>query len=251
MKEQLLALIITLFLGLFIVVGAGIAFSVKKKDKFIDFALALAFSVILMLLFTDMMPEAYEMLGMKYMYLFIIFVIVGVFLLRILDYFIPDHEEDAHMSKKKEKDNLAHIGIVSSIALVIHNVIEGMAIYSTSVSSLRSGAMIALGVGCHNIPLGMVIASTIYQNNKSKRKTLIFISGLMLSTFFGGLVMFFMNGAEVSEIFLGILLSLTIGMLIYICSNELYPRIRRSKNTKMTVYGILFGIILIAVASVL
>jgi len=251
MRDEFMALAITLFLGLFILVGAVIAFSVKKKDKFIDFTLALAFSVILMLLFTDMMPEAQELLGMKYMYLFVIFVIVGVFLLRFLDFFIPDHEEEVKMSRKKERANLTHIGIVSLIALVIHNIIEGMAIYSTSISSFRSGIMIALGVGCHNIPLGMVITSTIYQNNQSKKKTLLSIAFLMFSTFLGGLVMFFMNGAQVNEMFLGILLSLTIGMLIYICSNELYPRMKHAKNKKMVFYGVLIGIFLIAITSFL
>ena len=83
------------------------------------------------------------------------------------------------------------------------------------------------------------------QNNNSKKKTLLMILGLMLSTFLGGVIMFVMNGVAVDEVFLGCLLSVTIGMLVYICSNELYPRIRRSKNKKVTWYGILLGILLI------
>lgn len=246
MNEKIVALLVTLFLGLFIVIGAGVTFFVKKKEKFIDFALAFAFSVILMLLFTDLLPEVSEVLGVKHILLFLIFVIVGIFILRILDFFIPDHE-DEKMTKKQEKDNLAHIGTLSSIALVLHNIIEGMAIYSTCTSSLRAGLMISLGVGCHNIPLGMVIASTIYQSNKSIKKTVFIILGLMLSTFFGGMIMFFMNGAELNAVFIGGLLSITIGMLVYICSNELYPKIRKSKNKRISWCGIIAGIVLIAV----
>lgn len=245
MNEKILALLITLFLGLFIVLGAIIAFSVKKKDKFIDFAISLAFSVILMLLFTDLMPEASEVLGLKNIWLFLVFVVIGVLLLSILDKFIPDHE-DAKMSKKEEKDNLAHIGVVASIALVIHNLIEGMAVYSTCVTSIKSGLMIALGVGCHNIPLGMVIAGMVYQNNQSKKKTVLIMSGLMISSFLGGFIMFLMNGVALNHTFLGILLSMTIGMLIYICSNELYPRMKKAKNHKQRWYGLVLGIILIA-----
>lgn len=249
MDERLLGLLTTLFLGVFILVGALIAFSVKKKDKFIDFVLALAFSVILMLLFTDLMPEASEKLGLSHIWLFLLFIIIGVVALRILDMFIPDHEEEK-MTKKAAKNNLAHIGMVASIALIIHNIIEGMAVYSTCVNSIQTGLMIALGVGCHNLPLGVVIATTIYQNNKSKGKTIFVILGLMLSTFLGGVIMFFMNGVAINETFLGILLSITIGMLIYICSNELYPRIKKSQNKKMTVYGIVTGIILIAITCI-
>lgn len=246
MDEKLLGLLITLFLGVFILIGAFISFLVKEKDKFIDFVLALAFSVILMLLFTDLMPEASEKLGFSHIWIFILFVIIGIVILRVLDTFIPDHEEEK-MTKRKEKNNLAHIGIVASIALIIHNIIEGMAVYSTCATSLQTGLMISLGVGCHNLPLGIVVTTTIYQNNKSKKKTILMILGLMLSTFCGGLIMFFMNGIEINDTFLGILLSITIGMLIYICSNELYPRIRRTKNKKMTICGLVLGIILIAI----
>lgn len=244
MEQKILALAVTLFLGLFIGIGAMIAFSVKKKEKFIDFALSFAFSVILMILFTDLIPEVSEAFGGKHLGLFLIFVLLGIFGLRILDHFVPDHEEEK-MTKRLEKDNLTHIGTLAAIALVLHNIIEGMAIYSSCVSSFSSGIMVALGVGCHNIPLGMVITSTLYQNNNSKKKTLLMIVGLMFSTFLGGVIMFLMNGVAVDEIFLGCLLSVTIGMLVYICSNELYPRLRRSKNKKITWYGILLGILLI------
>ena len=253
MDQKILALLVTLFLGVFIAIGAIIAFSVKNKEKFIDFAIAFAFSVILMILFTDLIPEVSETLGTKHVLLFLVFIIVGVVLLRILDIFVPDHEHEHHekkMTKKEEKNNLAHIGIVASIALVLHNIIEGMAIYSTCVSSLRAGIMISLGVGCHNIPLGMVITSTIHQNKKSKKKTILTIAFLMLSTFLGGLIMFLMNGATVSEMFLGILLSITIGMLVYICSNELYPRIKKTKNKKITGYGLLLGVLLILISNI-
>lgn len=244
MEQKILALAVTLFLGLFIGIGAMIAFSVKKKEKFIDFALSFAFSVILMILFTDLIPEVSEAFGGKHLGLFLIFVLLGIFGLRILDHFVPDHEEEK-MTKRLEKDNLTHIGTLAAIALVLHNIIEGMAIYSSCVSSFSSGIMVALGVGCHNIPLGMVITSTLYQNNNSKKKTLLMIVGLMFSTFLGGVIMFLMNGVAVDEVFLGCLLSVTIGMLVYICSNELYPRLRRSKNKKTTWYGILLGILLI------
>lgn len=251
MNDKMVALLITLLLGLFIVIGASIAFLFPKKEKFIDFSLAFAFSVILMLLFTDLLPEACEVLSGKHIFLFLVFVLVGVLLLRILDFFVPDHDhEEEKLSKKQVKNNLAHIGVVASIALVLHNIIEGMAIYSTCTTSLRAGIMIALGVGFHNIPLGMVIAGTLYQNNKSKKKTIAIILGLMLSTFIGGIIMFFLNGVALNEIFLGILLSITIGMLIYICSNELFPRIKRTTHKKITWSGLVLGIVLILLTCV-
>ncbi len=250
MNEKLIALLITLFLGIFIGIGAFIALFRKKEEKFIDFTIALAFSVILMLLFTDLLKEVSEVLGIYKFWLFILFLLVGFFLLRILDFFIPDHEEKK-MTKKEEKSNLAHIGIVSAIALVIHNIIEGMAVYSTSLTSISSGLILSFGVGCHNIPLGMVVAGTLDQNRSGKKKMLPILFVLMLSTFFGGFLLFLLNGNAPHPIFLGILLSLTIGMLIYICTNELFPRIKKSKNKKEIGYGFFVGIILIIFANIL
>ena len=38
--------------------------------------------------------------------------------------------------------------------------IEGMAIYTSVLSSVELGTLMCIGVGLHNIPMGMVLAST-------------------------------------------------------------------------------------------
>ena len=55
-----LGLLVTLLLGLFILLGALIAFFIKKKEKVVDFSLGLAFGVITMLVITDLLPEIIE-----------------------------------------------------------------------------------------------------------------------------------------------------------------------------------------------
>ena len=57
-----MGLILTLLLGIFIVVGAVIVFVTKNNDKFVQFSISLAFSVMLMLLAIDLVPEAYEVI---------------------------------------------------------------------------------------------------------------------------------------------------------------------------------------------
>ncbi|MEG0994821.1 MAG: ZIP family metal transporter [Bacilli bacterium] len=241
--QNIQGLVFTLFLGLFILVGAFIVFLTKNNKKFITFSIALALSVIVMLIFTDLGKEAYEMLGKDNVLFFILFVILGFLLLKMLDIFVPDHEHHEHETNKEDTKNLSHIGKLSSIAIIIHNVIEGMAIYTTIVSNPSVGFMVSLGVGLHNIPLGMAITSTLYQSNKDKKKTYIYIFALSLSTFLGGLLLFIF-GNNISEFILGVLLSLTIGMLCFISICELLPRVINSKDKKTTVMGLLLGIIL-------
>lgn len=249
MNNSIYALILTLILGIFMLSGCFLAFIVdKNKNKIMDYILGLAFSVILMLIITDLLPESLEILGTKYIYLFLIFTILGFTILKVLDHFIPDHD-DHKLTKSEIKDNLIHIGIVSSIAIGLHNMIEGMAVYGTCINDNITAVLMSLGVGLHNIPLGMVIASTLYQGNKSKRKTSLIILALSLSTFLGGVIMFIFNGM-VNDIIIGSLLSLTTGMLLFIIISELLPRIIKSKNKKESIFGIITGITLL-VASIL
>lgn len=250
MDYKIVGLLVTLILGMFILIGSIISFCSKSKDKYVDFSISLAFGVMLMLIFLDLIPEIAESLRMSKIYLFILFVILGYVLLKVLDHFIPDH--DAHKNTKKEvSNNLVHIGILSSIALVIHNIIEGMAIYSTVLISASTALVSMIGVGAHNIPLGMVITTTLYQNNNSKSKTLFIILLLSISTFIGGLIMYFLNSSAVNEMTVGILLSITVGMFIYILLNELYPKLKQKDNRKIKILGLIFGIAIIILTSLI
>ena len=247
MRIEVFGLLVTLLLGIFIIIGSLIAFLTKKKQKVIDFSLGLAFSVILMLIILDLIPEIIENLKLSYIWLFIIGVIVGFGILKSLDSFIPDHE-DHKMTNNELKDNLAHIGVISSIALIIHNIIEGMAIYSTFISDVSTGLILSLGVGFHNLPLGMVIATTFYQANQSKKKTFIFTGIVSLSTLFGGLIMFILNNRQINSILLGFLLSLTLGMLLFIVFSELYHRVKHAKYKESRNTGLLVGVILLLIS---
>ena len=250
MDNSKIGLLTTLLLGIFILVGALLAFLVKKRQKVVDFSLGLAFGVIMMLLITDLLPEIIEHLGLRYIYIFIIGASVGFLVLKLLDRKIPDHEQE-EKNAKANKENLIHIGIITSLALMLHNMIEGMAVYSTILSNTTLGVAVMIGIGFHNIPLGMVIASTFHQSNQNIWKTLLIVLIVSISTFVGGLIMFFLNLTEISPVLLGTLLSLTLGMMIFISFDELLPRIRKTKEKKITYIGMVFGVVLLLVATVI
>ncbi len=248
MKIEFIGLLVTFLLGIFIVLGALIAFLTNKKQKIIDFSLGLAFSVIVMLILIDLIPEVIEHLGLRYIWLFLIFSILGYSLLRFLDHFVPDHHDHDKMSKKEANNNLAHIGIISSIALIIHNIVEGMAVYSTVLSDVSTGLMLAIGIGFHNLPLGMVIATTFYQGNHNLKKVWLIIGLVALSTLGGGFFSFLLNNQVLPEWVLGSLLSLTLGMLVFILFSELFPRIRKSKSLKARNIGLGLGLIIMLIS---
>lgn len=245
---------LTLITGLFMIVGAVIIFLTKNNDKLVNFSISMAFGVILMLVTLELIPEAYELIsdnfvgGIRYLFI-VIFVLVGTLLLKLLDLFIPDHHIDEE-NEKEIKENLLHIGIVSSIALILHNVIEGMAIYSTVITSFEMGLLLTIGVGLHNIPMGMVIASTLYKSNNSKGKTFLMIFIIAISTFIGGLIMFLMSKV-ITDLVLAILLCITLGMLLYIVVFELLPEMKHSNDKKSSFLGIVLGIVIFLISTFL
>lgn len=246
------ALLLTLGVGLFIVIGAIIVFATKNNERIINLSISMAFGVMIALVFSELIPEAFELMGNDNKLLTILTVIVfsalGVLILKCLDMFVPHHEHNHH-DKHGDLENLEHIGLVSSVALVIHNVIEGMALYGTTLSSINLGLMLCIGIGLHNIPMGLVIASTFYKSNKSMSKTLLITTGISLSTFLGGVVMAILNNSIINDFVLGVLVCVTLGMIVYIALFELLPKMLCSKDKKTVIVGTSLGILILFISS--
>ena len=253
------ALLLTLLVGLFILLGSFIGLNYKDNKRFTDFSISVAFGVIISLILFELLPETFEVLNgeigvVRTIFVIIILSLIGITLLKLLDLFVPHHEHEAHhkhqhSSDKCHNDHLYHIGIMSSIGMIAHNIIEGMSLYLVSSTSLISGILLCIGIGLHNIPMGLVISSTLTASNFSKNKVLKISLIVSIATFIGGILMFMIGG--VSELIEGILLGLTLGMLIYISIFELFHQVYHMKNKKITMAGIVIGIILLVISILL
>ena len=249
------ALLLTLLVGLFILLGSFIGLNYKDNKRFTDFSISVAFGVIISLILFELLPETFEVLNgeigvVRTIFVIIILSLIGITLLKLLDLFVPHHEHEVHhkhqhSSDKCHNDHLYHIGIMSSIGMIAHNIIEGMSLYLVSSTSLISGILLCIGIGLHNIPMGLVISSTLTSSNFSKNKVLKISLIVSIATFIGGILMFMIGG--VSELIEGILLGLTLGMLIYISIFELFHQVYHMKNKKITITGIVIGVVLLVI----
>lgn len=237
-----MALLLTFCSGLFFLLGMIIYQIVPNKISFSKFSIACATVVILGLIFGDLVPELIEIGS----YLSIIFVLLGLFLLIIIDKFIPHHNHEHHENDEEDeehKGHLEHISLITIIALLLHNMIEGMALYGISVNDTRSGLLMLLGIGLHNLPFGFQIASN------GKKKSIPWIIFLVLSGFIGGLVfkVFGSLGATLEMI----IISLTCGMLMHILFFELLGEVKREIKKKETMYGLGLGAIIVFLINIL
>lgn len=209
----------------------------RNKKKFINFSLGLTLSVMVGMIFLGLIPEAMEGFGNttdSYIWL-IFFCLIGFFATLLLDKFIPDHHDDM---KHASKDSLMHISVMTSIALVIHNFVEGASLYSITLNNVRNGLALVLAITLHNIPFALTIMLSL--KGKLKGKNLVLLSLLVLSTLLGGL---FVCLFTLSEFVLSLLISLTLGMIIYIAGFEIFNEVIHEIKDKYTISGIILGII--------
>ena len=238
-----LGVLLTFIVGLFFLIGIVILKNSNNKNKLSVFTISMAFIVMLGLLFLHLIPEIVET---KNIWL-LIPCLFGFGILIILDKLIPHHHHehsDDHCDEIDHKKHLNHIGIVTIIALAIHNIIEGISLYSLTLNDTKSGLLMMLSIGLHNIPLGFQIGNIVdYKNNK------LLIIFLCLSSLLGSLIMIIFGG--LSELLISILLSLTLGMLLYIIIFELLNEVRKNLNKIETLYGIILGLVILVITYII
>ena len=243
---NLIALFATFIVGLFMGIGAIVVIYTKENKNITPFSIGMAFSVMLVLLGKELIHEAQHHLGVEKNFLlggflFLIFIFLGGYILKFLDKYIPHHHDDDCHDHHHDKKNLYHVGMMASIAIILHNVIEGMVLYGLFENSLSSGLWFSLGIILHNIPLGMVVASTIYKSTKNKKRTLIYTLLMGSTSLIGGLVMYPISSLAIGELATGIILSITVGMVFYILIFEFLNIVIDKIKEKPMLYGLLLG----------
>ena len=95
----------------------------------------------------------------------------------------------------------------------------------------------------HNIPEGISISVPIYYSTGCKKKAFLytFISGF--SEILGAVITYLFLYKYISNSFIGIILSLTVGIMSYISLNELLPGAIKYNNKKLTGIAFVIGFI--------
>ena len=241
------ALLITFSAGLAFFLGALISALFKDKKKISEFSIAMAFAVMMGVIILDLIPETKELFGnMKTIYRLsttIGFTLLGIILLKVFDIFIPNHDHNK-VPKNKHERHLFHIGLITVVALIIHNIVEGVSIYSSYLADNKMGILLSLGVMLHNIPFGIQVTSNMAKDNV---KTILALLLLSCSTIMGALAIFVLN-TNISSYVLGSLISITLGMMIYIAIFELLEEFVINIKSKWSILGCLLGLVIVTLA---
>ena len=240
--------LITLLAGCSTLIGYLFIYLKNTKNSLLIASLGFASGVMFFISIFDLIPNGFLLINKYYYPLFSFLIATIIFLCGIII---------AGLLNKKETNTnnydsyLYHIGIVSMIAIILHNIPEGIATYLTTSFDLKLGIGFAIALALHNIPEGISISIPIYYSTRSKKKTFIYtlISGI--SEFIGAIIASIFLKDFNSPLFMGSLYLLIAGIMIYISLGDLLPSSIRYRNKKLTYLFFIIGIIFIYISSIL
>lgn len=240
-----MSIVASLISCLFLISGAFLSFGFRKTDRYIQFLMASTLGLGASLIMVEILPdsakgisEAFQ--GSQKLILLIGYIIIGIIIMKICDIFIPDH----NLTKDNKKNHYLHIGLISSIPIILYNIIVGMKINITT-----KPFMLAFGLGFCNIIFGLLIASLLAKSFTNKKNLIITISIVGLSTLVGTIFHAFLtNYFNITTGIMTFIGTINLGMLIHVILTELFLNLLNTKYTYITVLGIIFGTILLFIS---
>ncbi len=262
-SNLLLAFVLTLFAGLSTGIGSGLAFFTKTTNKtFLAISLGFSAGVMIYISFSEILTKAYDSINEIYPDPLASWYTVGAFfagilVILIIDRIIPKFEnphelkvvEDLYI--KPENLQLYKSGLVTALAIAIHNFPEGLATFSAALVDPKIGVPTAIAVAIHNIPEGIAISIPIYYATNSRVKAFwySFLSGLAEPV--GAIIGYFMMYSFFNALTFGILFSAVAGIMVFVSFDELLPTAREYDKGHKTIYGLLSGMLVMAVSLIL
>jgi ZIP family zinc transporter len=242
--------------GIATVIGGFITFIVKKGSlRGLSLGLGFSAGVMIFLSFTEIKTGAEDLL-IKFFpnnYCWLVYggFIAGALIAFLIDYFIPDHIEEGELfsgeitEEEQKRHGIKRAGLLTAIALAVHNFPEGMATFFVSTQNLTLGLSVAIAIGLHNIPEGIAVALPIYHATGKKRTAILYALLSGISEPIGAIIGVILLQLFLPQMFVGILFAMVAGIMVYISFDTLLPLSHKYGDWHMTIIGIMSGVIFI------
>ncbi len=271
------ALLMTLIAGAATGIGGALVlFRKKLSSNFLAGALGLSAGVMIFISLAELYPEAQAEImssvpGTHGKAFVLIAFFVGMGIITLIDFLIPEYENPHEApglsldSKTAAVDMLEHtgnskalqrLGLMSALAIAIHNFPEGIATFIGALNDPEMGAGITFAIAIHNIPEGIAVAIPIYYATRSKGKALLYATLSGMSELVGALLCLGITAAfgieltGTSPVF-PLILSAVAGIMIYISLDELLPTAEKYGKHHVAIAGVVGGMAIMAVSLLL
>jgi len=257
---------LTLFAGLATGVGSAIAFFAKTTNtRFLSIALGFSAGVMIYVSMVEIFFKAKlslaEALGDQGGYwATVVSFFAGILLIAIIDRLVPEMEnphelrrieEAEHPSESFRKKKLLRMGLMSALAISIHNFPEGLATFTAALRDPGLGIAIAVAIAIHNIPEGIAVSVPIYYATGDKKRAfrLSFLSGIAEPV--GALAGYLILLPFLNDVVFGVLFASVAGIMVFISIDELLPAAREYGEAHLSIYGVIGGMIVMAISLLL
>jgi ZIP family zinc transporter len=251
------ALLLSTFAGLSTVIGALLAFVIKKPRRhFLPFSLGLSGGVMLYVSFMELFPEAVHGVGeLKAVLAFF----AGIIFIAIIDLLIPEMENPHHFQDGRKHGRgemedgvctpaMMRTGMFTALAITIHNFPEGIATFATALTDINLGIVIAIAIALHNIPEGISVSVSIYCATGSKKLALKYSTISGLAEPLGAIIAYLVLMPFLNESVLAILLAVVAGIMVYISIDEIIPAAYSYGKSHIVVIGTVTGMAIMAIS---
>ncbi len=261
----LFAFLLTLFAGLSTGVGSLFALLGKKTNtRFLSVTLGFSAGVMIYVSMVEILAKAKDSLALELgvksgSWMTVGSFFAGIFLIAVIDKVIPSGENPHEIYKVENMDEAANgkekklmrMGLMSALAIAIHNFPEGIATFASALHNPSLGIAIAVAVAIHNIPEGIAVSVPVYYATGSRKKAfwLSFLSGL--SEPLGAVLGFAVLGRYLNGVTFGVLFAMVAGIMVFISLDELLPTAREYGEPHLSIYGLVAGMMVMAVSLLL
>ena len=244
----LIPLLLTLGAGLATGIGSAIAFFAKRTNKrLLSFSLGLSGGVMIYVSFVELFQQANTTLSAEW----------GILLIGVIDRLVPSIENPHEAHRVEEMDHQPHnprlmrMGVMTALAIGIHNFPEGIATFTSAVDNMALGVAIAVAIAIHNIPEGIAVSIPIYYATGDRRKAfrLSLLSGLAEPV--GAILAWLVLTPFMTPTLMGCILAGVAGIMVFISIDELLPAAREYGEAHISIYGVVAGMALMAVSLIL
>lgn len=246
MNNLFLSFIITSLAGLATLLGTCIIFfDSNERNKITSYSLIFSASIMIYISIIDLIPTSFYYLNNIYELIPCILIISIFFVFGILFISIINN------NISQNNNSLYKVGIISMIALIIHNIPEGIITFLTSSKDMELGIKIALSITLHNIPEGISIFIPIYYSTNNKLKAFIYTAVAGFSELFGAIIAWIFLSNLLNDLFFSFLFATTAGIMINITIKELIPEAITNYRSKKNIFIFFLGIFIIFISEFL
>jgi ZIP family zinc transporter len=241
-----IALALTAVAGLSTTIGSLLGIFVRKPGpRFMALTLGFSGGVMVLVSFVELLAGGIEAVGFGLAHVAFFAGMLGMFL---IDFLIP-HEYMAEQHGTEEgpaTDRLLKTGLLVALGIGIHNFPEGMATFAGAVQDVSLGVAIAIAIAIHNIPEGLAVSAPVYVATGSRSKAFLwsFLSGVAEPA--GAAVAALLLLPFLNATVLGLMLSVVAGIMVFISLDELVPVARSFGYGHLSILGVVTGMAVMA-----